>query len=86
MKAQDPNFVLKAPVGRFAWGAGWEDIAAETELLDAQPLPAKVDAVLRAGFFESTGQPEMIDKYRDVKAGFDRFLASGTSQWIPLGR
>jgi hypothetical protein len=86
-KARNPDFILRAPVGRFAWREmGPDDIVAETEPREGQRVPAKVDAVLRAGFFESAGQPQIIDKYRDVKAGFDRFLASGRGQWIPLGR
>jgi hypothetical protein len=82
-KAGNPNFPLSAPVGRFARKAGQKDIVAETKVREGQSIPTKVAAVLQAGFFESGGDAGMTDKFRDIKAGLDRFLRrAGGGQWI----
>ena len=83
-KEQDPGFTLWASVGRFAWKrGGLHDIEQRTEIPDEQPhrLPETVAAVIKAGFFESAGQVQMLDKYRDIKAAFDRHLATVRAQW-----
>jgi hypothetical protein len=76
-KARDPNFLLPASVGCFGFHnapAHRRAIQAETELRSGEPYPERVAAILRAGFFESGGQMH-DDKYREVKAAFDRFVA-----------
>jgi hypothetical protein len=74
-KGQDPDFFLPGPVGRFAWSShhsGKMGIEQETELRTGEVRPEKVVALIQAGFFESAKQHD--DKYRDVKAAFDRFV------------
>jgi hypothetical protein len=76
MKAQDAKFYLPASIGCFGLNnapAPRSAIQAETELRSGEPRPEKVAAILGAGFFESGGQHD--DKYREVKAAFDRFVA-----------
>lgn len=82
-KAKDPNFTLWCSVGRFGWkghNEGEPNIQAETELIKNQPSPEKVAAVIKAGFFESSGQHE--DKYRDVKGALDRFIDKVREYWM----
>ena len=84
LEAREANFTLSASIGRFGWnthGDGEPNIQAETELIPNQPLPDKVAAVLRAGFFGSGGQLQQDDKYREVKAAFDRHVENVRSQW-----
>ena len=83
MKAQNPNFTIFASVGRFGWKdryQGSPGIREETELQKGEPYPEKVAAVINAGFFESAGQHD--DKYREVKAAFDRHLAKVSEKWV----
>ncbi len=83
MKATKPNFTLWASVGRFGWKRSYEGspgIQEETALRKDEPYPEKVAAVIKAGFFESAGQRE--DKYREVKAAFDRHVASVRGNWM----
>jgi len=87
-KAKDPNFTLWASVGRFGWKGRYEgesSIQAETELIANQPYPEKVAAVLNAGFFESAGELNNDDKYREVKAAFDRLVGLVRGQWMVFG-
>jgi hypothetical protein len=87
-KEEEPGFILKAPFGRFVYKVGTsDDIILQTAIREEQPFPppARVAALLQANFFESAGQIQAFDKYRDVKAAFDRFLASGANQWIRVG-
>ncbi len=82
MKEQDPNFKLRTSVGRFAWKDQYEGsprIQDETALRKHEPYPEKVAAIIKARFFESAGQHE--DKYREVKAAFDRHVASVRENW-----
>ena len=75
LKAQDPNFTLWASVGRFAFKPGYGGslrIQDEMEVQTGKPLPEKVAALIKAGFFESGGQH--YDKFQDVKAAFDRLV------------
>jgi hypothetical protein len=74
-KAKSPDFTLWASVGRFVLKSrydGQPDILAETLLRENQRYSEAVNAVLKAGFFESVGQHD--DKYLDVKAAFDRHV------------
>jgi len=83
LRAENPNFTLFASVGRFGWKGGYDgepSIQAETELIAKQAYPEKVAAVLKAGFFESGGQLN-DDKYREVKAAFDRHVKNVRMQW-----
>jgi hypothetical protein len=83
MKAQKPDFTVWASVGRFGWKSRYDGspgIQDETELRKGEPDPEKVAAVIKAGFFESAGQHE--DKYREVKAAFDRLVAGVRGQWM----
>ncbi|MGO9255439.1 MAG: hypothetical protein ACLQU1_03940 [Bryobacteraceae bacterium] len=78
MKARDPDFVLPASFGRFGHRlASWNSIRKETEVRKGERLPEKVADILQAGFFESGGRQQSDDKYRDVKAAFDRFVLKG---------
>lgn len=82
MKAQKPDFTLRASVGRFGWKDRYDGspgIQEETELRKGEPYPEKMAAVIKAGFFESAGQHE--DKYREVKAAFDRQVAGVRGEW-----
>jgi hypothetical protein len=75
-KTSDPHFHLRAPGGRFCWKGRHDDengIIAQTKLQDGRDWSEKVAAVLHAEFFESRGKE--VDKYREVKAGLDRFVA-----------
>jgi hypothetical protein len=75
-RVEDPSFVLVGPIGRFGLhncSSLRPGIQAETEPRKGEPYPQRVAAVLRAGFFESGGQLH-DDKYRDVKAAFDRYV------------
>lgn len=45
-----------------------------------EPYPERVAAVLKAGFFQSGGQHD--DKYREVKAAFDRLVELVRGQWM----
>jgi hypothetical protein len=81
-KAKNPDFLLWASVGRFAWKTtpgGSPNILEETEVRDGEPYSEKVAAVIEAGFFESEGKRD--DKYREVKAAFDRAVAEIRTQW-----
>jgi hypothetical protein len=85
-KAEKADFTLWASVGRFGWKPRYEgepNIQTETELKQGDPYPEKVAAVLKAGLFESGGQHD--DKYREVKAAFDRLVGLVRSQWIVFG-
>jgi hypothetical protein len=83
MKAANPNFTLWASVGRFGWKHNLDGslgIQEETELMKGDAYPEKVAAIIRAGFFESASQHD--DKYRDVKAAFDRFASGLRGEWL----
>jgi len=84
MEAQDPRFALRGPVGRFGWkDVGFADqaqVQRDTEIREGQPLPTRVNDIIAAGFFESYGQHS--DKYRQVKAGFDRHIARVRAEWL----
>ncbi len=87
-KIKDSKFTLWASVGRFGWKTRYEgepNIMAETELIAGPAYPEKVADVLRAGFFESGGQLHRDDKYREVKAAFDRCVERVRSQWLVFG-
>lgn len=76
MKADNPGFVLKASVGRFSLLdrlALQNSILVETRWPAGGLLPEKVAAVLDAGFFEA-GSGRHPDKFREVKAAFDRYV------------
>jgi hypothetical protein len=79
-KAENPEFDLWASVGRFGWKGLYEGIQNETEVRADEPYPDKVTAIIRANFFESDGR--LDDKYRDVKAAFDRCVATVRGQWM----
>jgi hypothetical protein len=81
LKAKDPKFNIWASVGRYCWNEGSPDILAETELIADQPYPEKVTKLLEAGFFESAGQQQNSDKYREVKEAFDRLVTNVRAQW-----
>jgi hypothetical protein len=83
LKAKDPEFTLWASVGRFGRKHDYRDddaINRQTELAPGRERPGRVAAVLKAGFFESSGQHD--DKYREVKAAFDRHLAKVRWKWV----
>ena len=82
MKSRDAEFTLWASVGRFGWKRAYDEsprIQQETELREGEPHPEKIAALIKAGFFESEGQHD--DKYREVKAAFDRLLSKVRGHW-----
>ncbi|MCW5982798.1 MAG: SIR2 family protein [Bryobacteraceae bacterium] len=81
LKKKNPEYTLEAPVGRFGWKALDEvpKIQTETQLGAGEPFAEKLAAVIKAGFFDSAGR--QMDKYADVKAGFDRYLVQLRRQW-----
>lgn len=79
---RNPPPRLWAPIGRFGWKQSYEGapgIQAETELKPDSPIPEKVVRLVRAGFFESAGGD--LGKYRALKAGLDRHVATVRDQW-----
>ena len=68
-KAENPQFTLEAPFGRFVRkleGPGGVITRTAIRADQASSLPAIVRDVLEAGFFESAGQVQMFDKYLDI--------------------
>lgn len=76
LKAGPGLWCLRGPVGRYMWKGeyGGPSIQQETALRQGNLYPDKVAGVLRAGFFGSGGSLR-DDRYRDIKLGFDTFVA-----------
>jgi len=84
LKAQREDLILWGPVGRFGWKPTYGEeggIQQQTELRPGELYPERVARALRAGFFESGGQLSHDDKYRDVKAAFDRHVERVRHGW-----
>ena len=79
-KSKDPNYYIWGPVGRFGWKTSDDSILLQTRLGKDGTVPERISKALQAGFFES-GDGTKMDKFLDVKAGFDQLIGHVRREW-----
>jgi hypothetical protein len=79
-KSKDPSYYIWGPVGRFGWKTGDDSILLQTRLGKDGVVPKRISKALQAGFFES-GDGTKMDKFLDVKAGFDQLIGQVRREW-----
>ena len=79
-KANNADYYVWAPAGRFCWKRLERNVLQQTEPAEDGSLPPNIVAALQAGFCEA-GDGTRTDKYHDLRTGLTKFVGLVRQEW-----